>query len=43
MPVWRPGTTRDIANAAAFLLSGEASWITGVIPAGGGALQRRGP
>jgi len=30
-PLKRLGTPQDVANAAAFLASGEASWITGVV------------
>lgn len=30
-PIGRVGTPEDIAATAAFLLSGEASWVTGAI------------
>lgn len=44
MPLGRLGTTEDIANAAAFLLSDESSWITGmVVAADGGHHLRQGP
>ena len=44
MPVSRLGTTEDIANSVAFLLSEEASWVTGlVLPADGGHHLRQGP
>ena len=44
MPLARLGTTEDIANAVAFLLSEEASWITGmVVAADGGHHLRQGP
>ncbi len=44
MPLDRLGTTEDIANAVAFLLSDEASWITGmVVAADGGHHLRQGP
>lgn len=44
MPVSRLGTTEDIANAVAFLLSEESGWITGlVVPADGGHHLRQGP
>ena len=44
MPVSRLGTTQDIANSVAFLLSDEASWVTGlVLPADGGHHLRQGP
>ena len=36
-PIGRIGTPEDVANAAAFLVSDEASWITGVdLPVDGG-------
>lgn len=44
MPLNRLGTTEDIAAAVAFLLSDEASWITGVTLADdGGHHLRQGP
>lgn len=44
MPVRRLGTTEDIANAVAFLLSEDAGWITGVVLADdGGHHLRQGP
>jgi NAD(P)-dependent dehydrogenase (short-subunit alcohol dehydrogenase family) len=44
MPVSRLGTTEDIANSVAFLLSEEAAWVTGLIlPADGGHHLRQGP
>lgn len=44
MPVRRLGTTEDIANAVAFLLSEESAWITGVVLADdGGHHLRQGP
>jgi NAD(P)-dependent dehydrogenase (short-subunit alcohol dehydrogenase family) len=43
-PLPRVGEVEDIANAAVFLLSDLASWITGqVINVDGGQLVRRGP
>ena len=43
-PLPRPGEVEDIANAAVFLLSDAASYITGqVINVDGGLLLRRGP
>jgi NAD(P)-dependent dehydrogenase (short-subunit alcohol dehydrogenase family) len=43
-PLPRPGEVEDIANAAVFLLSDAASYITGqVINVDGGQLVRRGP
>jgi NAD(P)-dependent dehydrogenase (short-subunit alcohol dehydrogenase family) len=43
-PLPRPGEVEDIANAAVFLLSDAASWITGqVINVDGGHMLRRGP
>ncbi|TPG31979.1 SDR family oxidoreductase [Mycolicibacterium hodleri] len=43
-PLPRVGEVTDIANAAVFLLSDAASWITGqVINVDGGQLVRRGP
>jgi 3-oxoacyl-[acyl-carrier protein] reductase len=39
-PLKRLGTPQDVANAAAFLASGEASWITGVVvDVAGGAVM----
>ena len=44
MPVSRLGTTEDIANSVAFLLSEESGWVTGlVLPADGGHHLRQGP
>ena len=44
MPVARLGTTEDIANSVAFLLSDEAGWVTGqVLGVDGGHTIRRGP
>jgi 7-alpha-hydroxysteroid dehydrogenase len=43
-PLPRPGEVEDIANAALFLLSDAAAWITGqVINVDGGQMLRRGP
>lgn len=43
-PLPRPGEVEDIANAAIFLLSDAASYITGqIINVDGGVLVRRGP
>jgi NAD(P)-dependent dehydrogenase (short-subunit alcohol dehydrogenase family) len=43
-PLPRVGEVNDIANAAVFLLSDAASWITGqVINVDGGQMLRRGP
>ncbi len=43
-PLPRPGEVTDIANAAIFLLSDAASYITGqIINVDGGLLVRRGP
>jgi NAD(P)-dependent dehydrogenase (short-subunit alcohol dehydrogenase family) len=43
-PLPRPGEVDDIANAAVFLLSDAASYITGqVINVDGGQMLRRGP
>jgi NAD(P)-dependent dehydrogenase (short-subunit alcohol dehydrogenase family) len=44
MPISRLGKPKDIASLAGFLLSEEASWITGeVIGVDGGHHLRRGP
>ncbi|WP_322795785.1 SDR family oxidoreductase [Tepidiforma sp.] len=44
MPLARLGTTDDIANTVAFLLSDDADWVTGmVLPADGGHHLRQGP
>jgi NAD(P)-dependent dehydrogenase (short-subunit alcohol dehydrogenase family) len=43
-PLPRPGEVEDVANAATFLLSDAASYITGqVINVDGGQMLRRGP
>jgi NAD(P)-dependent dehydrogenase (short-subunit alcohol dehydrogenase family) len=43
-PLPRPGEVEDIANAAVFLLSDAASYVTGqVINVDGGLMLRRGP
>jgi NAD(P)-dependent dehydrogenase (short-subunit alcohol dehydrogenase family) len=39
----RMGTAWDVANAALFLASDEAAYITGVVlPVDGGLLEKRG-
>ncbi len=44
MPISRLGTTEDIANSVAFLLSDESGWVTGlVLPSDGGHHLRQGP
>jgi NAD(P)-dependent dehydrogenase (short-subunit alcohol dehydrogenase family) len=43
VPIGRMGSAWDVANAAVFLASDEASYITGVLmPVDGGLLQKRG-
>ncbi|WP_207553444.1 SDR family NAD(P)-dependent oxidoreductase [Teichococcus deserti] len=43
VPMRRMGTAQDVANAALFLASDEARYITGVIlPVDGGLLEKRG-
>jgi len=43
MPISRLGRVEDVANAAAYLLSDEASWVTGVVlPTDGGHHLRQG-
>ena len=43
VPMGRMGTAWDVANAAVFLASEEAAYITGVLlPVDGGLLQKRG-
>jgi 3-oxoacyl-[acyl-carrier protein] reductase len=42
-PLKRLGTPEDVASAVAFLLSGDAAWITGqVIVVDGGVMLSRG-
>jgi len=44
MPIRRLGSTDDVGALVAFLLSGEAGWITGqCIPVDGGHTLRQGP
>ena len=44
MPISRMGAPEDVGSIVAFLLSDEASWITGqCIPVDGGHTLRRGP
>lgn len=43
VPMRRMGTAWDVANAAVFLASDEAAYITGVLlPVDGGLLEKRG-
>ena len=43
VPMGRMGSAFDVANAALFLASEEASYITGVLlPIDGGLIQKRG-
>jgi NAD(P)-dependent dehydrogenase (short-subunit alcohol dehydrogenase family) len=43
VPLGRMGTAWDVANAAVFLASDEASYITGILlPVDGGLLEKRG-
>ncbi len=43
VPMGRMGTAWDVANAAVFLASDEAAYVTGVIlPVDGGLLEKRG-
>jgi NAD(P)-dependent dehydrogenase (short-subunit alcohol dehydrogenase family) len=44
MPISRIGEPEDIGRAVAFLLSDDASWITGqLVPVDGGHTIRKGP
>jgi NAD(P)-dependent dehydrogenase (short-subunit alcohol dehydrogenase family) len=44
MPISRIGRTDDVSSIVAFLLSDEASWMTGqCIAVDGGHTVRRGP
>ncbi|NBT67834.1 MAG: SDR family oxidoreductase, partial [Betaproteobacteria bacterium] len=43
VPMGRMGSAWDVANAAVFLASDEAAYITGVLlPVDGGLLEKRG-
>ena len=44
MPISRVGEPEDVAACAAYLLSDEASWVTGqLISVSGGHTLRKGP
>ena len=44
MPISRIGVPEDVARLVVFLLSDDASWITGqLIPVDGGHTIRKGP